>query len=234
VPVGHLRRRALSRSDSESVCARRTSFAVMTNPLDMSGHAVIVTGGCRGIGRGITVRFLEHGADVVSCRGTPQPRQVGHVRDELGLRATERSRDARFGRPPRAYRVAANTSSEEVVRPIVRPLHWMLSLQSSPTEAGSCEGDGGPGRRAGGVSLCDPDHLLTLPRWDREFVPGASHYPAPNTFCGWIGGPMAVDPISGVPHPHRAIRVHTIVPEGNQQVTVIGRPVAQEASLGFP
>jgi NAD(P)-dependent dehydrogenase (short-subunit alcohol dehydrogenase family) len=39
----------------------------MTDPLDMTGHAVIVTGGCRGIGRGIAVRFLEHGADVVIC-----------------------------------------------------------------------------------------------------------------------------------------------------------------------
>ena len=39
----------------------------MTDPLDMSGHTVIVTGGCRGIGRGIAVRFLERGADVVVC-----------------------------------------------------------------------------------------------------------------------------------------------------------------------
>lgn len=33
----------------------------------MSGKVAIVTGGCRGIGRGITVRFLEAGADVVIC-----------------------------------------------------------------------------------------------------------------------------------------------------------------------
>lgn len=39
----------------------------MTNPLDMSGRAVLVTGGCRGVGRGITERFLEAGADVVIC-----------------------------------------------------------------------------------------------------------------------------------------------------------------------
>jgi NAD(P)-dependent dehydrogenase (short-subunit alcohol dehydrogenase family) len=39
----------------------------MTDPLDMSGHTVIVTGGCRGIGRGIAVRFLERSADVVVC-----------------------------------------------------------------------------------------------------------------------------------------------------------------------
>ncbi len=33
----------------------------------MSGRVVIVTGGCRGIGRGISTRFLEAGADVVIC-----------------------------------------------------------------------------------------------------------------------------------------------------------------------
>jgi len=39
----------------------------VTDPLDMSGRVVVVTGGCRGVGRGIALRFLEAGADVVIC-----------------------------------------------------------------------------------------------------------------------------------------------------------------------
>jgi NAD(P)-dependent dehydrogenase (short-subunit alcohol dehydrogenase family) len=41
----------------------------------MSGKVVIVTGGGRGVGRGITTRFLEAGADVVIC-GRKQPDEV--------------------------------------------------------------------------------------------------------------------------------------------------------------
>jgi NAD(P)-dependent dehydrogenase (short-subunit alcohol dehydrogenase family) len=41
----------------------------------MSGKAVIVTGGSRGVGRGITRRFLEVGADVVIC-GRNEPDEI--------------------------------------------------------------------------------------------------------------------------------------------------------------
>ncbi|MBW2398355.1 MAG: SDR family NAD(P)-dependent oxidoreductase, partial [Deltaproteobacteria bacterium] len=44
----------------------------MSDPLDYSGKAVIVTGGGRGVGRGISERFLAAGADVVIC-GRNQP-----------------------------------------------------------------------------------------------------------------------------------------------------------------
>jgi len=41
--------------------------------LDFAGRVVIVTGGTKGVGRGITTRFLEHGATVVVCgRGEPE------------------------------------------------------------------------------------------------------------------------------------------------------------------
>ena len=42
------------------------------DPLDFSGRAVIVTGGGKGVGRGITRRFLEAGADVLIC-GRSEP-----------------------------------------------------------------------------------------------------------------------------------------------------------------
>ncbi|MFQ5667460.1 MAG: SDR family oxidoreductase [Candidatus Binatia bacterium] len=42
----------------------------VNNPLHMPGKVVIVTGGGKGVGRGITSRFLEAGTDVVICGRT--------------------------------------------------------------------------------------------------------------------------------------------------------------------
>ena len=50
----------------------------MDNPLDFSGKAVIVTGGGKGVGRGITERFLEAGAQVLIC-GRGEPESLPHV-----------------------------------------------------------------------------------------------------------------------------------------------------------
>ena len=38
-----------------------------TDPLDMTGRTVIVTGATMGLGRVIATRFSEHGADVIVC-----------------------------------------------------------------------------------------------------------------------------------------------------------------------
>ena len=43
----------------------------MNNPVDFSGKSVIVTGGGKGIGRGITERFLAAGAKVLICGRRP-------------------------------------------------------------------------------------------------------------------------------------------------------------------
>ncbi|MGI9282692.1 MAG: SDR family oxidoreductase [Endozoicomonas sp.] len=45
----------------------------MQNPLDFTGKVVLVTGGGKGAGKGITERFLEQGANVVICgRNEPE------------------------------------------------------------------------------------------------------------------------------------------------------------------
>src|SRR5262245_38612099 len=47
--------------------------APLDTALDFSGRAVLITGGTKGVGRGIAARFLEAGADVVvTARNEPE------------------------------------------------------------------------------------------------------------------------------------------------------------------
>ena len=55
----------------------------MTIPLDLSGRVALVTGGGRGVGRGITVALLDAGADVVVC-GRAEPTDMPTGTDGRG------------------------------------------------------------------------------------------------------------------------------------------------------
>jgi NAD(P)-dependent dehydrogenase (short-subunit alcohol dehydrogenase family) len=108
------------------------------HPLDFSDKAVIVTGGCRGIGRGIAERFLEAGADVViCCRHRPETLPSHDGREAVFVQADVRDPDEcervvdvtveRFGRldvvvnnaggsPPADSATASPRFSEAIVR----------------------------------------------------------------------------------------------------------------------
>ena len=63
-------------------------------PFDYSGKAVIVTGGCRGVGLGITVRFLVAGAGVViCCRHRPDRLPAADGREAVFVEADVRDPD---------------------------------------------------------------------------------------------------------------------------------------------
>ncbi|MGA8258017.1 MAG: SDR family oxidoreductase [Nocardioides sp.] len=76
----------------------------MSLALDLSGHVVLVTGGNKGIGRGITQTFLDAGATVVTCARSESPvvegadHRVCDVRDAASLKALVEDVVATHGR----------------------------------------------------------------------------------------------------------------------------------------
>jgi NAD(P)-dependent dehydrogenase (short-subunit alcohol dehydrogenase family) len=77
--------------------------------LDFTGKVVLVTGGARGVGRGITQSFLDHGATVVICgRNAPETPSIGKggeaqfitsdVRDAAQVEKMVAEIESRFGR----------------------------------------------------------------------------------------------------------------------------------------
>jgi NAD(P)-dependent dehydrogenase (short-subunit alcohol dehydrogenase family) len=118
----------------------------MSSELDLTGRVVIVTGGARGVGRGISERFLEAGADVVVCgRNEPEKPPSAGGREAVFLAADVRDPEQvdrlvggareRFGRldvlvnnaggsPAADAATASPRFSEKIIQlNLVAPLH---------------------------------------------------------------------------------------------------------------
>lgn len=65
----------------------------MSDPLDFSGRAVLITGGSRGIGRGVAEAFLAAGADVAIC-GRNEPDELPSARGKSAAFVSADVRDA--------------------------------------------------------------------------------------------------------------------------------------------
>jgi 2-dehydro-3-deoxy-D-gluconate 5-dehydrogenase len=62
-------------------------------PFDLTGRTAVVTGGARGLGRGITLALLAAGADVVTLGRSPLPADLADAATALGRRRTAHALD---------------------------------------------------------------------------------------------------------------------------------------------
>jgi len=65
----------------------------LRSPFDLTGRTAVVTGGARGLGRGITLALLAAGADVVSLGRSPLPDDLADTAAALGRRLTAHALD---------------------------------------------------------------------------------------------------------------------------------------------
>ncbi|MCL4685190.1 SDR family oxidoreductase [Myxococcota bacterium] len=147
----------------------------MSVVIDLAGRVVIVTGGGRGVGRGITERFLEAGAEVVICgRSEPSERPAAAGRSAHFVAADVRETEQiarviafateRFGRldvlvnnaggspPADAARASPRFADKIVALNLLAPLHF--AQQANAVMQG--QPDGGLILNIGSVSASRP------------------------------------------------------------------------------
>jgi len=112
----------------------------MSNPLDFGGRVVLVTGGGKGIGRGISESFLAAGAQVVIC-GRSQPEQLPgasgreatfvacDVRDYGQIEACTEQLLARFGRLDVLVNNAGGAPRADAAACTLPASHHLLDLE---------------------------------------------------------------------------------------------------------
>lgn len=97
----------------------------MTLSLDLSGRVVLVTGGTRGVGLGITHAFLAAGATVVTCSRSEVDDAPGHAHHACDVRSADAVRDL-------VARIVADHGSLDVLVNNAGGAPYALAAEASP------------------------------------------------------------------------------------------------------